>query len=89
MQKCSIGKDEPRKSSKKDQKGNRAGIKDVLLLHAITQFRIDGGKSNGGGKIDISLDEGNHLGTTFWCRYHEDILGISQNGVIEENAEKH
>ena len=40
-------------------------------------------------KIYISLDERNYFCSTLWCSYHEYILGITKNSVVEKNAKKH
>jgi hypothetical protein len=44
---------------------------------------------NGGWKIDVGLDKGNNLGATSGSRDHQDIFGISQNCVVEEDAKEH
>jgi hypothetical protein len=50
---------------------------------------IDVETYNSSWKIHISLDERNYFSPTLWRSYHEHILGITKNGVIEKNAEEH
>ena len=89
MQKGSIRIDHQGKEWKEDQKGNDTRIEDLILIHPVGHARIQARKSNGRRQIDIRLDKGNDFGSWFGRRDHEDIFGISQDCVIEENTKEH
>lgn len=44
---------------------------------------------NSDGQVEIRLDERNNFCSTLGCGNHEHILGITQDGVVEENAKEH
>ena len=89
MQKATVGVDDQGKESKEGQKWNDTRIKNLLLVHTISHARIQASESDGRWKVHIRLDERDHLGATLWRRHHEDILCVSQDRVVEQNAEKH
>jgi hypothetical protein len=44
---------------------------------------------NGDRQVEIGLDEGNHFGSTLGCGDHQDILRVTQDGVVEQDAKEH
>ena len=44
---------------------------------------------NSGGEVAIGFDKGNHFGPAFGCCDHEYIFGITEDGVIEQDAKEH
>ncbi len=75
--------DDQCKERKECQKGPNTSCEDVLLLHLVCQRCVDSCKPNGGGQIDISLDERNDLGSTFGSGDHQNVLCVSQDSVVE------
>ena len=77
------------KEGKECQKGPDTGVKDVPLFHFVCQRCVDSCKPNGGGQVNISLDKWNDLGSTLRSGNHQNILCVSQDGVIEQNGKEH
>mmetsp|Transcript_17649 Transcript_17649/g.44056 ORF Transcript_17649/g.44056 Transcript_17649/m.44056 type:complete len:219 (+) Transcript_17649:1255-1911(+) len=77
------------KEGEERQKGPDTGVKDVPLFHFVCQRCVDSCKPNGGGQVNVSLDKRNDLGSTLRSGNHQNILCVSQDGVIEQNGKEH
>ena len=89
VQPAGVGEDGPRKQAEEDEEGDGAGVEHILLLELVAELGVDGGKTDGSGKVHVGLDEGDNLGTGFRGSDHQHILGIAKDGVVEKDAEKH
>ena len=81
--------DEHRKEGKEGQKGPDASIENVALLHFVCEGRVQSRETDGSGQVDISLNERDDFSSTLWCGNHQNVFGVSQDGVIEQNSKEH
>lgn len=84
-----VGINDQCKGSEEDEERQNTCVKYVFLLEFVTKSGVDGCESNGRRKIAIRFDERNNFGARLWGCYHQHVLRVSQNGVVEEDAEKH
>lgn len=83
--KVGVHKEAERKEEQ--DKGYNAHVEELLPRQLVGQVGVPDGEENGTRKITVGLQEWNNLGTSSSNDKH--VLGISQNGVVEENDEEH
>ena len=77
------------KSSEESNEWDNACVEELLVGQHIGQLGVQHSEPNGHWKVHPCLQEGNNLSTGTWCSHNQHILGISQNGVVEQDAEEH
>jgi len=89
MEHVDIRKDYECKCQKECDEWQRTAVKDILLLHTVTQLGVESSESNSGGKVDVGLDEWDHFSSGLFRSYHEHVLRVTKDGVIKEDEEEH
>ena len=65
-----------------------AGVEELLIGEGVGELGVDDGETDGHGQVYPCLQEGDDLSTGARGSDDEHIFGITENGVIEENAVK-
>ena len=81
-----VGVKDQGEGRKEGKEGEHDGAEDVLLGHLVCHLGVDDGEGDGARKVDVGLEEGDHLGTTVGD--HNDVLGITEDGVVKRVAEE-
>jgi len=89
MEGADVRKDDEGERDEEEEEGDGARVEYVLLFHAIAEFAVECGETDGCREIDICFNKGNNFRTRSLGSNHQYILGIAKDGVIEQNEEKH
>ena len=76
-------------SAEKGEESTHDEVKDLVCRHLVGQVGVEDGESDGGRQVDVRLQEGDDLSTGVWGSDDQDILGVSEDGVVEEDEEQH
>lgn len=77
------------KGTKEKDKGDDATVEELLVVENIGELGVENGETNGHWEVDPCLQEGDNFSTRTWSSDDKDILGISEDGVVEKDAEEH
>mmetsp|Transcript_26599 Transcript_26599/g.57882 ORF Transcript_26599/g.57882 Transcript_26599/m.57882 type:complete len:201 (+) Transcript_26599:1288-1890(+) len=89
MQPVAVGVQDEGEGSEEGQERRDHNIEESLGGEHVHELGVANHEANGHGKVDPSLQERNDLGTGAGGSHDEHILGIAEDGVVEEDAEEH
>jgi hypothetical protein len=69
--------------------GEDDGVEERLLGEHVGELGVEEHEANGHGEIDPRLEERDDLGAASLGGDDEHVLGVPQDGVVEEDAEEH
>ena len=65
------------------------GVEQPLRSHDVRELGVQPHETKGQREVEPGLQKRDDLGATSWGGDHEDVLGVPENGVVEQNAEEH
>ena len=77
------------KGSKVGNEGDDNSVKESLFGQNIGEFGVKQHEANSHGEIHPCLEKGYDLSRASFRRHYQDVLGVSEDRVVEENAEEH
>lgn len=86
MELVAHGVDDKGESTEEGDEGDDAGVEELLGGEDIGELGVHDGETDGHGEVDPSLQKGNNLGARTGGGNDQDILGITEDGVVVENA---
>ena len=89
VQECLLGIDEEGEADKEGEEGGDDAVEDLLARVLVGELRVEHGEGDRAREVDVSLQEGDDLGTRLWRRHDEHVLGVTQDGVVEEDGKEH
>ena len=75
-------------STEEGNEGDNASVEELLIVESVGELGVQDGETNGHGQVNPCLQERNNLSTGTRGGNNEYILGITENGVVEQNAAK-
>ena len=86
MQRAARRVEHERKRREKGDKGDDARVEEVFSGKHVGELGVEDREADGHRQVDPGLEEGDDLGAGAGGGNDEDVLGITKDGVIVENA---
>jgi hypothetical protein len=81
--------DEKSEGTEEKDEWDDATVEELLIIQNIGELGVEDGETNGHWQVDPCLQEGDDFSTGTWSSDDKDILGISEDGIIEKDAKEH
>ena len=75
--------------AKEGDEGEDDGVEERLPWENVGELGVEEHESDGHGQVDPGLEKGDDLGAAPLGGDHQHVLGVPQDGVVEEDAEEH
>mmetsp|Transcript_5666 Transcript_5666/g.14450 ORF Transcript_5666/g.14450 Transcript_5666/m.14450 type:complete len:476 (+) Transcript_5666:346-1773(+) len=83
------GVHDERKGAEKNHERHEDRVEEPITVHQVGQASVDGGEADSCGQVDVRLEERDDLSARSGGSHDEHVFGVTQDGVVEEDAEHH
>ena len=75
--------------AKEGDEGENDAVEESVPGEDVGELGVEEHEADGHREVDPGLEEGYNLGAAAFGRDDEHVLGVSEDGVVEEDAEEH
>lgn len=84
-----VGVEQEGEGAEEGDEGEHASVEELLPGQDVGELGVEEHEADGHGEVHPRLQEGDDLGAAALGRDHQHVLGVAEDGVVEQDAEEH